>query len=371
MLRALKTRQLAPIFRQRVVTRLLTTAPAAKLSYVFDIDGVLMHGGEAIPQGRQALLELEQAQVPWILLTNGGGKSEVQRTEELSKALDFYIDPQQIVQSHTPFRGLSGQYERVLVVGGDHDMSRQVAELYGFKHVIVPADIVRATPHVWPYHRLTEKDDFWVLPKKECDQLVDPNSGMNKVDAVFIFNDPRDWGTDVQIVMDMLLSQDGHIGTKANWHPRPSEPTLKSPSIPIYFSNNDLLWANQYPLPRLGQGALRTTIEALFTELTGYKLRSTIIGKPVRETYEFAEETLDDWRQKTFNLAPGSWEKVYMVGDNPASDIDGANRYGWESMLVRTGVFRDADLPDAVAKPNAGIYDNVLDAVRAGIKRHY
>lgn len=331
-----------------------------------------MHGGEAIPAGKQALKELEEAKVPWILLTNGGGKSEVQRTEELSKALDFYIDPAQIVQSHTPFRGLSGQYDRILVVGGDHNMSRQVAELYGFKHVIVPADIVRATPHVWPYHRLTKEDHWWTLPENECKQLVDPDSGMNKVDAVFIFNDPRDWGTDIQVVMDLLLSQDGHIGTKAIWHPPSSgELELKSPSIPIYFSNNDLLWANQYPLPRLGQGALRTTIEALFTELTGYKLRSTIIGKPVRETYEFAENTLNDWRQNVFDLPPNSWEKVYMVGDNPASDIDGANRYGWESMLVRTGVYRDSDLPDIVAHPNAGTYNNVLEAVRHGIKTHY
>ena len=33
--------------------------------------------------------------------------------------------------------------------------------------------------------------------------------------------------------------------------------------------------------------------------------------------------------------------KFYMIGDNPDSDIDGANRRGekWVSILVRTGVF--------------------------------
>lgn len=33
----------------------------------------------------------------------------------------------------------------------------------------------------------------------------------------------------------------------------------------------------------------------------------------------------------------------YMVGDNPASDIAGARNFGWESILVRTGVFRGED----------------------------
>lgn len=29
----------------------------------------------------------------------------------------------------------------------------------------------------------------------------------------------------------------------------------------------------------------------------------------------------------------------WMIGDNPAGDIAGANRMGWESVLVQTGVF--------------------------------
>jgi ribonucleotide monophosphatase NagD (HAD superfamily) len=32
-----------------------------------------------------------------------------------------------------------------------------------------------------------------------------------------------------------------------------------------------------------------------------------------------------------------------MIGDNPKSDIAGANKKGWTSILVRTGVFKGAD----------------------------
>ena len=30
-----------------------------------------------------------------------------------------------------------------------------------------------------------------------------------------------------------------------------------------------------------------------------------------------------------------------MIGDNPEGDIEGANRKGWKSILVRTGLFNE------------------------------
>lgn len=30
----------------------------------------------------------------------------------------------------------------------------------------------------------------------------------------------------------------------------------------------------------------------------------------------------------------------YMIGDNPHSDIDGGNRKGWTTILVRSGIFQ-------------------------------
>lgn len=32
-----------------------------------------------------------------------------------------------------------------------------------------------------------------------------------------------------------------------------------------------------------------------------------------------------------------------MIGDNPLVDIRGANSVGWESVLVRTGVFSEGE----------------------------
>ena len=36
-------------------------------------------------------------------------------------------------------------------------------------------------------------------------------------------------------------------------------------------------------------------------------------------------------------------ERCYMVGDNPLTDIAGANAAGWTSVLVKTGMYQDGD----------------------------
>ena len=33
-----------------------------------------------------------------------------------------------------------------------------------------------------------------------------------------------------------------------------------------------------------------------------------------------------------------------MIGDNPHGDIEGANRKGWESILVKSGIYQERDL---------------------------
>lgn len=58
---------------------------------------------------------------------------------------------------------------------------------------------------------------------------------------------------------------------------------------------------------------------------------------------------------------------IYMVGDNPESDIRGANLHGWDSILVRTGVYKD-EHGDPKYKPTVTV-DNVLAGVRWAIER--
>lgn len=329
---------------------------AKQAAFVFDIDGVLVRGSKALPHATEALTKITENHNPWMLLTNGGGKSEESRVQQLSAELNFDIPNKQFVQSHTPFKNFVSQYDRVLVIGGDGDTCRQVARGYGFTDVVTTYDIIAQNKSIWPFCRYTQHD---------LERYADPLAhfeGDNRIDAVFVFNDPRDFGTDLQIVVDILLSENGRLGTRKHMK------NLRhhtQPSVPIYFSNNDLLWSNDYKIPRFGQGAFRVCVEALYKEITGAAdLDSTIIGKPFAYTYDYAERVLRDL------VLSGSLQdyEIYMVGDNPASDIAGANAYGWKSLLVRTGVFNDSDLEAGIVAYPTAICDNVLDAVNWGIK---
>ncbi|KAK9323414.1 HAD-like domain-containing protein [Lipomyces orientalis] len=328
--------------------RFLTTETdvAPNFAFAFDIDGVLLRGAKPLAEGKMALKLLQDHKIPWVLLTNGGGKSEVARVADLSEKLDIEISTKQFIQSHTPFRRLVDNYSKVLVVGGDVDTCRHVAEDYGFKDCAMSLDIVATQRALWPFHRFTPEE------LKHARTLSD-----DAFNAILMFNDSRDWGCDTQVIIDLLTSEGGKLGTKNN--------SLEQ-TLPIYFSNNDLLWANEYHLPRFGQGAFRTSIEKVFKDYTGRDMQSTIIGKPYLFTYEYAHGVLNEWRQEMYGY-DGKLRRVYMIGDNPASDIRGGNGYGWYTILVRTGVFKDGDELDAAAKPKV-IVDNVLEAVMHAIQ---
>ncbi|GBL52597.1 TIGR01456 family HAD hydrolase [Candidozyma auris] len=339
------------------------------LAFVFDIDGVLMRGAKPIPEASKSLELLNEHKVPFILLTNGGGVSEKSRVDFLSSQLKVPLSPLQIVQSHTPMRvwAEGGNYHRVLVVGGNDDKARYVAQDYGFKDVVVPMDIVKADPSVSPHHRYTERQ------LAEMARDVDLSKPF---DAILVFNDPRDMGTDLQIVLDLLNSKNGLVGTK-----RPATERSAKPAVPIAFSNNDFVWANDYVLPRFGQGAFRMVVERLYAEMNALQdrdtLESTILGKPFPVQHDYAHWVLIEWNKiihghKSHGFIPAlhakpessPFKNIYMVGDNPESDIAGANACGWNSILLRTGVFKDEDWEITVHKPNVGLFDNVLDSVK-------
>lgn len=171
-----------------------------------------------------------------------------------------------------------------------------------------------------------------------------------------------------------MLSSQGRLGTlsaKNGDSSLPNNGYLSDGQPELYFSNPDLWWASSYPLSRLGQGAFRAALEGVWKEVTygSAELRHTTMGKPYQMTYEFAERQL---RANSARIGREAPSKIYMVGDNPASDIAGANGYKspfgseWVSILVRTGVWRghkSAHEPRRVARD---VFDAVQWALQDG-----
>ncbi|AOA61358.1 hypothetical protein PP7435_CHR1-0073 [Komagataella phaffii CBS 7435] len=345
------------------------------IGFCFDIDGVLLKGKKAIPGAANTLRYLQSEKVPFVLFTNGGGVSEESRSHFISKTLGVDISPRQIILSHTPFRALAQdeRLNRVLVVGGPGDSARHVAQEYGFREVLMPIDVLAANESIWPFHRYSKAEIANLAIPVDSSHIYGPSA--KPFDCILIFNDPRDMGADIQIVADLLNSHGGYMGTKRH-------DKGEVPSVPILFSNNDFFWANDYPQPRFGQGAFKIAVDAIYNKINGTeKMQSMVFGKPEKVSYDYAHHVLIDWRNwlggkrepasapvlgRTPERSP--FREIYMIGDNPASDIEGGNRAHWNTVLVRTGVFQDHDLvhdtENLIARPSHGVFDNVEAAVR-------
>lgn len=249
---------------------------------------------------------------------------------------------------------MSTKYGTVLVIGGEGEKCRQVAESYGFKDVITPGDIIKHNSATTPFRKLTAEE---LANSRERD------FSSVTIDAVFVFADSRDWAGDLQIILDVAMSKGGRLGTT-------SETFDEGP--PIYFSHSDVLWSAAHDDPRLGMGALRGIVEYTFKEVTkGKTLTTHAFGKPQIGTFEFATRLLKRWRKNEHKLDSPP-ETVYFVGDTPESDIRGTNTYNvqaendWYSILVRTGIYQEGTEP--AYKPRNTV-NNVLDAVNFGLKR--
>jgi len=118
----------------------IETSVTDKYAFAFDIDGVLIRGGRPIPEAVEAMKMLNGQneygiKVPYIFVTNGGGKTEAERCVQLSQQMEMEVSPGQFICGHTPMREMAEKYKTVLVVGGEGEKCRVVAEGYGFKDV--------------------------------------------------------------------------------------------------------------------------------------------------------------------------------------------------------------------------------------------
>ncbi|KAI0256428.1 HAD-like domain-containing protein, partial [Lactifluus subvellereus] len=329
------------------------------LGFAFDIDGVLLHGTNVLPEAKRAVSILEgnnplNRKIPYILMTNGGGASEEDRCKRLTGQLGFEITTSSFMQAHTILKLSAHKYANkpVLVLGGKRDVLRKVAESYGFQHVYTTLDIKAWNPDVWPFHELTPEERASARP---VDFSTTP------ISAIFVFHDPRNWALDVQVMIDVILSR-GIVD-------RPRSADSATP-VELVFCNPDLQWRSEFPRPRLGQGAFREAFQAVFKALTGAPYPHVQYGKPTAPTYDLAEKMLHARMKELHGESVGSDIQPrfsWPCSDNPESDIAGANAAGWSSILVRTGVYDPVNGPPAYKPTHEA--DNVEAAVQWAIER--
>ncbi|KPI86499.1 hypothetical protein ABL78_4439 [Leptomonas seymouri] len=315
---------------------------------VMDIDGVVYRGHQLIPGADTAIQHLATLRIPFLFMTNGGGKSEAEKAEELSELLKCPVQPTQVLLAHSPMRLLVPEFreQRVVVVGAPHCAA--IAREYGFRRAMSIQQFQCEHPETVPFKRWGE------LKRAPAGSVPFP-----EVHAVIQMNDPEDGLNDVQTILDILIAPNGQVGPFVTG----------AQTTPYFVAADDLLWATEAPLPRLGQGAFREMMASVFESVTGQGLQTQLYGKPRAIAYAYAEQRLKSVAA-SMGWNPHQMRSIFMVGDNIESDIVGANAAGglWTSVHVLSGI---SSAP--AARRTLGVGDEELEWIETCVSKtpHY
>jgi|GEM_PF-3525990 len=108
---------------------------------------------------------------------------------------------------------------------------------------------------------------------------------------------------------------------------------LQRPDLPLIVPNPDLVYPNQPGriFPTSGTWA---RLLCQLCAAHGVQLTPVFLGKPYDPIYRSLSVLLE---RDHPGLEPAT---IAMLGDSPETDILGANRQGWTSILIKTGNFR-------------------------------
>ncbi|XP_063283647.1 haloacid dehalogenase-like hydrolase domain-containing 5 isoform X2 [Pelobates fuscus] len=276
---------------------------------LFDIDGVLVRGKTPIPAAKKAFQKLVdnkgQFLVPVVFVTNAGNCLRQTKADQLSNLLGVPISQEQVMMSHSPLR-IFKQYHRKCVLVSGQGPILDIAKYLGFSNPITVDSVRESLPFL-------DMVDHSRRPK------ILPSTAANipKIDAVILFGEPIRWESNLQIIIDVLLTG----GSPANSHQSAS-----TPHIPLLACNMDLMWMSEARSPRFGHGIFMLCLENIYKKITGKELKyEALMGKPSEITYHYAEYLI------RLQAAAMRWSKpvqtLYAIGDNLMTDIYGANLY--------------------------------------------
>uniref|UniRef100_A0A8C4PZ85 Haloacid dehalogenase-like hydrolase domain-containing 5 n=1 Tax=Eptatretus burgeri TaxID=7764 RepID=A0A8C4PZ85_EPTBU len=276
---------------------------------LFDIDGVLIRGKTPIPAAREAFTKLVDSKgeflIPVVFVTNAGNCLRQTKADQLSQILEVPISQDQVMMSHSPLRMFQQFHDKHVLVSGQGPVEG-IAKNLGFSD-IVTIDMVR---EAFP---LLDMVDHNRRPK----QMVKPPVDFPKIEAVILFGEPIRWETNLQLVVDVLLTN-GSLGS-------PSGPA-PYPHLPVLACNMDLMWMAEARRPRFGHGTFMVCLESIYKKVTGKELiYEVLMGKPSEITYHHAEYLLRKQAEYLGWTVPV--RTIYAIGDNPMADIYGANLY--------------------------------------------
>ncbi|EGC43133.1 CDP-alcohol phosphatidyltransferase [Histoplasma capsulatum var. duboisii H88] len=201
----------------------------------FDINGVLLHDDKITPESRRVreLLNGDNElgiKIPYMLLTNGSGKTEALPSPPYSPS-----------NPTRPFKLVPNRVSRPALPQRRTDSKTSSSQ-----------DTLAWGPSISPpWRNFTEKDHKQARPQ-DFDNVT--------FHSILVFADSCDYATDFQITMELLLSENGRLRTKAN--------NSLAKQMPIHFLQGNIIFQTDHKLLRMTQGPFRIALETMYKSLT-------------------------------------------------------------------------------------------------------
>ena len=245
---------------------------------LFDVDGTIIAGGKALPGAGALIEELRKSNFPFRLLTNDGNHSPEEKSA-IIRGCGLDISSDEITSCSMALTPLAEKRKyigkRFFVMGYLGNPS--YAERAGLIHV-----------------RDTEE--------------------IESCEGVIVGEGTYDWKKNIDAVINYYITTGNRL---------------------MLVPNPDSYWPNG-PNGEIGVGAggKARFISTILKEY-GINIKPTYLGKPYSPIYRAA---LREIRAKFQLKKNDAGKKILMVGDSLLSDIRGANRVGFTSALVLTGI---------------------------------
>uniref|UniRef100_A0A8H7TSH0 Uncharacterized protein n=1 Tax=Bionectria ochroleuca TaxID=29856 RepID=A0A8H7TSH0_BIOOC len=369
-------------------------------AFLFGASGVLFNGITRIDGSLSALRAVKSHNVRYMCLADPGGmateaETEHQFKERIRANKDDRLFQGNIIHPQTPLRLLPDEVKQnqvVYIAGRKPNKARNVAQSYGFKKIVTGADLLDKNLELFPFDplKVTGKkgrtktkalpDGTSTFKPSTKSKKQGPNLLRNlKIDHIFIWNEPRDWFLEIQLILDMLISQQGYIGTVSTKNgdtALPNNGWLQDGQPKIWANVEDFEFETaSYHLHRLGTGAFLEALKSVWRAKTGCEdLEYEHVGKLSGMTLEYAHDQIlrayARWMTEK-GLAPvvekSEVRRVYVISDNPGKDLEAVLAFKPEGgaeyipILVRSGAWTGTT-KELERKP-AAVVDDALDAV--------
>ncbi|XP_050412526.1 haloacid dehalogenase-like hydrolase domain-containing 5 isoform X2 [Patella vulgata] len=203
---------------------------------LFDVDGVLARGSTPLDPAVRAIERLKDCdgnlRVPIAYVTNATNRSH-DKAAQISKWFNMPVSPENVIHAPTPAKLLREYHDRhVLVIGQEH--RTEIAEDLGFSNVCTIEEVAKA----YPLLDMVDHDNRVAIAKGHYTE----NPNFPRVEAVLMIGEPQRWESNLQILIDLLLTEGKPTTAPSDVH--------KVPQLPIIACNMDLQFMAEACMPR-------------------------------------------------------------------------------------------------------------------------